>query len=89
MAGEWQEIEVPRHICHYWQYFADGRLTAMNTLAIISFAAIGVFALAFGWRLVSFIKADGYGFRSASGLPRDWSPEPDLPSVPYLVKPHV
>jgi hypothetical protein len=89
MAGDWQEIEVGRHFCHYWQEFADGRLTAMNTLALLSFASIAIFTLVLGWRLVSIVKADGYGFRSSSGLPRDWSPTPELPSTPYLVKPHV
>ncbi len=41
----------------------------------------------FGWRLAALVKADGYGFRSSSGLPRDWAP-PELPSTPYAVKPH-
>ena len=61
----------------------------MEIMTLSIAAAIGVFALAFGWRLVSIIKADGYGLRSASGLPRDWSPEPDLPSFSYTVKPHA
>ncbi|MFY9914241.1 MAG: hypothetical protein WAK18_06225 [Nocardioidaceae bacterium] len=39
-------------------------------------------------RLAHFVKSDGYGFRSASGLPRDWSPSVDLPSTPYAKKPH-
>jgi hypothetical protein len=41
----------------------------------------------FGWWLTGIIKADGYGFRASSGLPRDWAP-PELPSTPYSVKPH-
>jgi hypothetical protein len=61
----------------------------MDILTLSIVAAIGVFALAFGWRLVSIIKADGYGFRTSSGLPRDWSPSPDLPSFSYVAKPHV
>lgn len=39
------------------------------------------------WRLTTIIKRDGYGFRSSSGLPRDWAPA-ELPSTPYSVKPH-
>lgn len=62
----------------------------MNSFAvIISLAAIMAFTAWFTWRLTSIIKADGYGFRSSSGLPRDWSPTPELPSVPYVVKPHA
>lgn len=41
----------------------------------------------FGWWLAGVIKADGYGFRAASGLPKDWAP-PELPSTPYSAKPH-
>jgi hypothetical protein len=42
----------------------------------------------FGWRLVTIIRADGYGFlRASSGLPRDWAPA-ELPSTPYSLKPH-
>lgn len=43
-----------------------------------------------GWyllHLLHVIKADGYGFRSSSGLPKDWAP-PELPSTPYSAKPH-
>lgn len=40
-----------------------------------------------GWRLAVLVKADGYGFRAASGLPRDWAP-PELPSTSYVVRPH-
>lgn len=50
-------------------------------------SVLAAFSGWFGWRLTAMIKADGYGFRSASGLPRDWAP-PQLPSTPYAVKPH-
>lgn len=50
-------------------------------------AAVLASAGGFGWWLAGMIKADGYGFRAASGLPRDWAP-PELPSTPYSVKPH-
>lgn len=49
--------------------------------------AFAAFSVWFSWRLTTIIKADGYGFRSSSGLPRDWAP-PELPSTPYSVKPH-
>ena len=42
----------------------------------------------YGLRLFRMIKADGYGFRVSSGLPRDWSPSEDLPSTSYAQKPH-
>jgi hypothetical protein len=61
----------------------------MNIWAATILATIGALTLVFGWRLLAIIKADGYGLRSSSGLPRDWSPAPELPSTPYLVKPHV
>ena len=62
----------------------------MDSFAIlIPLAAITVFTVWFAIRLTSLIKADGYGLRSSSGLPRDWSPTPELPSTPYVVKPHA
>jgi hypothetical protein len=64
-------------------------ITAMTIYTILAAIAVGVVAVAFGRWLFSFIKADGYGLRTASGLPRDWSPSSDLPSIPYSVKPHV
>lgn len=57
-------------------------LAVLGTVAVV--AAV-VWATA---RLTAFVKADGYGFRAASGLPRDWSPSPDLPSTPYVDKAH-
>lgn len=60
----------------------------MNINELLILAAITVFTAWFALRLASLIKSDGYGFRSSSGLPRDWSPTPDLPSTSYLVKPH-
>ena len=53
-------------------------------LSLCAVAALGVW---FGWRLTAMVLADGYGFRTSSGLPRDWAP-PALPSTPYAVKPH-
>jgi hypothetical protein len=60
----------------------------MNINELLLIAAITVFTVWFAAKLASIIKSDGYGFRSASGLPRDWSPTTDLPSTPYVVKPH-
>jgi hypothetical protein len=61
----------------------------MTTLTVLpAVAAIAIFSAWFAVRLISIVKADGYGFRSSSGLPRDWSPSPDLPSTPYVAKPH-
>ncbi len=51
------------------------------------YAAFAAGSAWFGWRLATIIKRDGYGFRSSSGLPRDWAPA-ELPSTPYSVKPH-
>jgi hypothetical protein len=60
----------------------------METLLIwLPVLAITAFTVWFLWRLALLIKADGYGFRSSSGLPNDWSP-PELPSTPYVAKPH-
>ncbi len=54
-------------------------------LVIVALVATAVW---FAVHLAALVKADGYGFRAASGLPRDWSPSPDLPSTPYVEKPH-
>ncbi len=60
----------------------------MNSLALLVMVATATTLIVwFALRLTSFIKADGYGFRSSSGLPRDWAPA-DLPSTPYVAKPH-
>ncbi|MGH3508206.1 MAG: hypothetical protein ACRDO2_13480 [Nocardioidaceae bacterium] len=65
----------------------------MTEMTILLLAVAGV--LLVGWlatRYVAFLKSDGYGRRSTSGLPRNWKPTdwsaPDLPSTPYRVKPH-
>ncbi|MBA2698479.1 MAG: hypothetical protein H0U61_06850 [Nocardioidaceae bacterium] len=61
----------------------------METLAmVLVIVALVATAVWFAVRLAALVKADGYGFRAASGLPRDWSPSPDLPSTPYVEKPH-
>ncbi|MBA2772919.1 MAG: hypothetical protein H0U36_02590 [Nocardioidaceae bacterium] len=57
-------------------------------LAVIGAVSVGALAVWGTVRLAAFVKADGYGFRAASGLPRDWSPSPDLPSTPYVQKAH-
>ncbi len=60
----------------------------MTTFALV-LLAVG-FAATVSWcgiRLRAMVKADGYGFRAASGLPRDWAPS-DLPSTPYSTKAH-
>ncbi len=56
--------------------------------ALIPLVAAALVAAWYGARLAHLIKSDGYGFRAASGLPRDWSPSVDLPSTPYVQKPH-
>lgn len=62
----------------------------MTTFALsLPLAAIAFATVWFFLHLVGLIKSDGYGFRSSSGLPRDWAPpDLDLPSTPYSVKPH-
>lgn len=57
----------------------------MTAFLLVLAAALVISGLV--WRLLVFIRADGYGSRSASGLPRDWSPT-DLPSTSYAAKPH-
>lgn len=54
---------------------------------VTSLAAVAVGSAWFAARLVAVIKSDGYGFRAASGLPRDWAPS-DTQSTPYSEKPH-
>ena len=61
----------------------------MTFFAVLLTLAAAAIAFAwFGVRLAHMIKADGYGFRAASGLPRDWSPSVDLPSTSYAEKLH-
>jgi hypothetical protein len=60
-------------------------MNTLATLALVATAAVAVFYL---WRLFRIVKTDGHILRASSGLPADWSPSPDLPSVPYTVKPH-
>ena len=60
----------------------------MDTLAALALIAATAVAGWYVWRLFRLIKTDGHSFRASSGLPRDWSPTPDLPSIPYTVKPH-
>ena len=55
---------------------------------LLTLVAAAIAAAWFGVRLAHMIKSDGYGFRAASGLPRDWSPSTELPSTPYIEKPH-
>ena len=54
----------------------------MGPMALLAVTVLAVAALAFGAWLVRTVRADGYGYRASSGLPRDWSPT-DLPSTPY------
>jgi hypothetical protein len=89
MPRVWQKIDVRRHFCHCWQEFDPGRITAMTNIELLLSATAVLATVWFLVHLVSLIKSDGYGFRSSSGLPKDWAPpELDLPSVPYSVKPH-
>lgn len=60
----------------------------MTLVGILLLAAVVATSAWFAARLVAIVKADGYGFRAASGLPRDWSPSSDLPSTSYVDKPH-
>ncbi len=59
----------------------------MTTYVVLLAATVAVVVAWFVVRLVTIIRADGYGFRAASGLPRDWAP-PELPSTPYSTKAH-
>ncbi|HSS68276.1 MAG TPA: hypothetical protein VLK34_06965 [Nocardioidaceae bacterium] len=60
----------------------------MNTLAAVAVIAAMAVAAWYLVRLARMVRSDGYTFRASSGLPRDWSPSPDLPSLPYIAKPH-
>ena len=60
----------------------------MNSITVlIPLTIVAVAAVWFVAHLATIIKQDGYGFRSASGLPRDWAP-PETQSEPYSVKQH-
>ena len=63
----------------------------MGPLALVVVSALAVAAPVFGVFLVRLVRADGYGSRGASGLPRDWKPRdwasPELPSRPYSLTP--
>lgn len=60
----------------------------MTSAGILLAAAVVAAGMWLTRRFVAIVKADGYGFRAASGLPRDWSPTSDLPSTSYVHKPH-
>lgn len=59
----------------------------MNELILVAVLTSIAFGVWYGVRLFHLIKTDGYGHRSSSGLPRDWSPS-ELPSTPYSTRPH-
>jgi hypothetical protein len=59
----------------------------MNPIAALALVAAGVLAAWYLWRLFRLVKTDGHVGRASSGLPHDWSPSADLPSLPYVVKP--
>jgi hypothetical protein len=59
----------------------------MSTITVLALAILAVAAVGYAVRLVVMIKRDGYGFRSSSGLPRDWAPT-ETQSWPYSLKPH-
>lgn len=63
----------------------------MGPVALVAVSLLAVAALAFGVFLVRMVRADGYGYRASSGLPRDWKPRgwsnDELPSTPYSVTP--
>jgi hypothetical protein len=63
-------------------------MDVMNTLAALVLLAATAVAVWYLWKLFRIVKTDGHIFRASSGLPRDWSPSPELPSLPYAVKPH-
>jgi hypothetical protein len=60
----------------------------MNEIAAVALIAAMAGAAWYLWRLFRIVRSDGSILRASSGLPRDWSPSPDLPSLPYTVKPH-
>ncbi|MEJ7706083.1 MAG: hypothetical protein WKF82_01710 [Nocardioidaceae bacterium] len=59
----------------------------MTDLLFLALVAAGLLTWWAGRYLFRIVRTDGYGFRSSSGLPRDWAPA-ELPSTPYTVKPH-
>jgi len=59
-------------------------MTELSLLVLLAGIVVSVW---YGLHLLHVVKADGYGFRSSSGLPKDWAP-PELPSTPYSAKPH-
>jgi hypothetical protein len=67
---------------------AASSMGCVNTLAALALAAALAAAVVYLWRLARVVKSDGHIFRASSGLPRDWSPSPDLPSTSYRAKPH-
>jgi hypothetical protein len=52
----WQQINGVWHFCHWWQIYAEGRISAMFTVAIV------LLVLAAGIGLL-VIPKDGYGTR--------------------------
>jgi hypothetical protein len=61
----WQDIDYTCHLCHWWQDFVTGRITAMSlTLAFL--ILVGLAALvAIVAELRHVIRGDGYGHRPA------------------------
>lgn len=55
---------------------------------LLPLVTVALLIVWFGVRFTRMVKKDGYGFRAASGLPRDWSPSVDLPSTSYAERPH-
>jgi hypothetical protein len=73
--------------------FSGGMITAMTEMTTFALVVAGILIAGYlAAQYLKFIKSDGYGRRSSSGLPRDWKPRdwatPDLPSTPYQAKPH-
>lgn len=60
-------------------------MTFAGILVVVALTAVSVW---YTRRLVALLRADGYGLRATSGLPRDWSPSCELPSTSYVEKPH-
>lgn len=62
----------------------------MGPLVLVAVCLLAVASLAFGVFFVRMVRADGYGYRASSGLPRDWKPRDwstGLPSTPYSSTP--
>lgn len=63
----------------------------MGLLALVAVIVLSGAAVAFGVFLARVVRADGYGYRASSGLPRDWKPrdwtDGRLPSTPYSSTP--